>query len=298
MEKEDKAGSPKIERELIADDEISLIELWAVLVHRWKTVAVVFALCLIIGVTVALSTSTTFVFSTSVELARTSSKLIEPVASIQAKLKANYIPQAADAEKKDRVFGVDVKNPRGSEILVLTSSGLVADEEAIRGFHQSVLDLLIMEQHALIDAYETPRRKEYSLLESQIKIDAARISKLKQGEKRLEKELMALGSNSSSQKESAVANVTQAFALNSRALMEAEHAIIDYQSRSYDLKSEMDMIQPAIVEAIAIRSLKPSGIGKIAIIFLSAVMGLFVGVLAAFLLEFIAKARCSMRSAE
>jgi len=297
MEKEGGVRQSQDGRELFADNEISLIELWMVLVRRWKIVATVFTLCLIIGIGVALLSSTKFVFSTIVELARTSSQLVESVASVQEKLKESYIPQALDAERRGGVFGVDVKIPRGNEILILTSSGRSSDGEVIKELHQSIFDLLIKDQRALIEMQEVPRRKEYSLLESQIKIDAARINKLKQSEKLLEQELTTLESNSISPKEGRVAGVLQAYALNLRALMDAEHAIIDYQSRLYDLKSKMDMTQPALAKKIAMRSLKPSGIGKIATIFLSVVLGLFIGILAAFFQEFIAKARCPMRSA-
>ncbi|HED39309.1 MAG TPA: hypothetical protein ENJ13_02640 [Chromatiales bacterium] len=290
MEKGSCVEASKVDKELIDADEVSLMELWAVLLRRWKTVATLSALCLLIGIAAVLSTSTKFLFSTTIDLARTSSTLIKPVAAIQAELKESYIPRMIAAENRAEVLETDVKNPRGSQVLVLTSLGRSADEEAIRTLHQSILDLLIKEQEALIEAVKDPLRKEHSLLEARVKIDTQRINKLRQSETRLEKALTEIESSpASSSKEVAVASVLQAASLNLRALMDAEHAITDYQLELNGLKLNMDMIQPATADQVAVRSQKPVGIGKAAMVLLSVVIGLFLGVLAAFFQEFIAK---------
>jgi len=299
MGKGSSAEALRIRREFLSDtyDEIILVELWLVLVRRWKTVAIVFSLCLVLGIVIALSTPTKFLFSTTIELALVNSKLVEPVASVLARLKGNHIPLVLGAEKGGDLFGVDVKNPRGSKILVLTSSGLAANAGAIKGLHRSILDLLIKDQRVLAEALDIPRKKKYSLLASQISIDTARISKLKQSEKLLANALVALGGNAISPQEGGI-DLLQAQALNAHALVGAEHAMIDYQSRLFELKSAIELSRQATAAAIAVRSLTPSGIGAMATILLAAMMGLFVGVLAAFFQEFIAKVRCSMRSAE
>ncbi len=288
----------KVDKELIDADEVSLMELWALLLRRWKTVATLSALCLFIGIAAALSTSTKFLFSTTIELARTSSTLIQPVAAIQAELKESYIPRMIAAENRAEVLETDVKNPRGSQVLVLTSLGRRADEEAIRTLHHSILDLLIKDQEILIEAVTAPLRKEYSLLEARVKVDTQRINKLRQSEVRLEKALTEIESSPASSKEVAVASILQAASLNLRALMDAEHAITDYQLKLNGLKLKMDMIQPATAEQVAVRSQKPVGIGKVAMVLLSVVIGLFLGILAAFFQEFIAKMCRSRRVVE
>ncbi len=289
MEKGSCVEASKVDKELIDADEISLMELWAVLLRRWKTMATVSALCLLIGIAAVLSTSTKFLFSTTIELARTSSQLIKPVAAIQAELKESYIPRMIAAENRTEVLESDVKNPRGSQVLVLTSLGRSADEDAIRTLHRSILDLLIKDQAVLIEEVKAPLRKEYSLLEARVKVDTQRINKLKQSEVRLEKALTAIESSPVSSKEVAVASILQAASLNLRALMDAEHTITDHQLALNDLKSKIDMVQPATADRIAVRSLKPVGIGTGAMVLLSVVVGLFLGVLAAFFQEFIAK---------
>ncbi|GEM_PF-5608990 len=288
----------KVDKELIDADEVSLMELWALLLRRWKTVATLSALCLLIGIAAVLSTSTKFLFSTTIDLARTSSTLIKPVAAIQAELKESYIPRMIAAENRAEVLETDVKNPRGSQVLVLTSLGRSADEEAIRTFHQSILDLLIKDQEALIEAVRTQLRKEYLLLEGRVRIDIQYINKLKQSEERLEKALTIIETSPLSSKEGAVASVLQTASLNLRALRDAEHAITDYQLELNGLKLKMDMIQPATAEQVAVRSQKPVGIGKAAMVLLSVVIGLFLGVLAAFFQEFIAKVCRSRRVVE
>jgi len=299
MGKGSSAEALRIRREFLSDtdDEISLVELWLVLVRRWKTVAIVFSLCLVLGTIIALSTPTKFLFSTTIELALVNSKLVEPVASVLAKLKQSHIPQVLGAEKGGELFEVDANSPRRSKMLVLTSSGLATNTAAIRGLHRSILDLLIKEQRALVEALETPRKKKHSLLASQIKTDLARISKLKQSEKRLENALVALGGSAISSQESGI-GLLQAQALNAHALVGAESAMLDYQSRLFDLKSEIDLSRQSTAGEIAVRSLKPLGIGKVATILLSAMLGVFIGCLAAFVQEFIAKARFSMRPTE
>ncbi len=299
MEKGSGVEAERGGRELLsnADDEISLVELWLVLVKRWKIVCIIFSLSLTLGVIIALSTPIKFLFSTTVELAQVNSKLVESIGSVLAKLKHSHIPQVLGTEKDGELFEVEANNPRGSKMLVLTSLGLATDAEVIRRLHHSILDLLIKDQRALAEALDTPRKKKYSLLESQISIDTGRISKLKQSEKRLENALVALGDTAISSQEGGI-DLLQAQALNAHALMGAEDAMIDYQSRLFELKSAIELSRQTTAGEVAVRSLKPSGIGAMAIILLSAMIGIFVGILAAFFLEFIAKARCSMRPTE
>ncbi len=293
MGKDSSAEELHLRREFLsdADDEISLVELWMVLVRRRKIISIIFSLCLISGIITAFSVPTKFLFSTTIELALVNATLVEPAASVLAKLRESQIPLVLGAEEGSELFGVDVKQPPRSKALILTSLGLATDAEAIKGLHQSIFDLLSKDQRALAEALNTPSRKRYSLLASQIRTDAARISKLKQSEKLLENMLMTLGDNVISPKENGI-DVLQAQALNSHALVSAERAIFEYQSRLFDLRSTIDMSRHATAEAIAVRSLKPSGIGKMVTILLSAMIGVFVGVLAAFFWEFIVKARC------
>jgi len=299
MGKDSNAEELRVRSEFISDvdDEISLVELWLVLVRRRKIVLIAFSLCLTLGTMLAFSAPTKFIFSTTIELAQVGSKLVEPVASVLVKLEENHIPFALSAENASELFGVDVKHPRGSKALIFTSSGLVTDAEQIRKVHQLILDLLIKDQRILIDALDTPRRNEYSLLEAQIKTEGVRVRKLKQSEILLDNSLEALGDNIISSSEDGV-DVLQAQALNASALVGAEHVMVDYQSRLIELGAMIALSRPATAEVIAVRSLKPSGMGGMATITLSAMVGLFVGILVAFVQEFIVNARRKMRSDE
>ena len=297
MEKDSSADMAGVKREYLseADDEISLVELWMILVKRWKIVCVIFVLCLILGIVIAISAPVKYLFSTTVELAPMGAELAEPVASTLSKLKGDYIPQVLVSEKDGELFGVDAHHPRGSKAIVLTSSGLVTDAESIRGVHRSIFDLLVKGQHTLIEQQRIPGKQEYSLLESRIKIDLLRIEKLRESEKLLESALIAL--DEGVLKEVSI-GLLQAQALNLHALVAVEKTVAEYQVRLITLQSKIDLFSKAAVGDIALKSLKPIGVGKMVTIFLSAMMGLFIGVIAVFFMEFLAKVRCSMRPAE
>lgn len=294
----------RAERALMADDEISLLELWEVLVRRRKTLTVVLVLCVLIGGVIALSSVEQYEYSTTVELGQIVSgddgvKPVEPVSMAQAKLNAHYIPQAINAMRsigEGFVGEVDVKVPRGSELLVLNSKGALTDEEVIHKLHTSITESMKSDHDVLTNDTLSAVKKEYALLESQVKDDESRVAGLKTTGADLEEKLSSFQSENSGAIYNPEAGLLQAVILNTTAIMTGERYLLDYQSRMRVIKIKLAQITPTRVESVATRAQKPLGIGRLTTLLLAVVMGLFVGVLAAFFHEFLGKARKSHAS--
>ncbi len=283
----------------MADDEISLVELWGVLVRRRKTLAVVLALCVIIGGVTALTSVEQYEYSTTVELGHTVTvagerALVEPAAKVQSKLKEYYLPLAVDVMKDSGsgyAGGVDVKVPRGSDLLVITSKGTANDEEAIHRLQTLIVDSMVGEHSSLTEDSLNAFQEEYALLESQLKDHKERVTMLKKLNAVLENKLGESRSESSGAIESPDAGLIQAVAYNTVAIMTGEHYLLDYQSRMLAQKIKLAQITPTRAEVVATRAQKPTGIGRLATLVLASIMGLFIGILAAFFHEFLGKAR-------
>lgn len=151
MEKDSSADVVRVKREYLSgtDDEISLIELWMILVKRWKVVAVVFSLFLVIGVVAAFSSPLKYQFSTTVNIGSFEDgngvrTLLEPLKTVQEKLKSDYIRNVVDEFRTANdmpALSIDAKAL--GEGVVLTSEGNVQDNAAIKKMHLSIADRVV-----------------------------------------------------------------------------------------------------------------------------------------------------------
>lgn len=297
MENSISSEKPQAERALMADDEINLFELWEVLVRRWKTIAVMLILCVIIGGVIAVGSVKQYEYSTTVELGRKADgSLVESVATAQAKLNQHYIPLTVKTIKgvgEGFVGDVDVKVPRGSELLVITSMGAATDEEMVQELHTSIVESMVKDQNILVEKSINANREEHNLLELKMKDYQGRIARLRQNgavlERELELERTQLKSDGAARGEDV--GLLQAVVSNAAAIMHGERDVLNYQSRMLTLKARITRIVPTRTIAVATRAQKPTGIGRLATVVLASIMGLFIGVLAAIFHEFLDKAR-------
>jgi len=155
-------------------DEVSAIDLWRVLVRRRRMVAAVFALSLVAGVAQALLTKASYTYHTVVEIGRDGGgKLLDSPDTVLAKLDKAYIPQTlrdyAERNQSPKRFKIDVRVPKGSELVMLESRGPADLASVYLLLQGAVADKLIRDHQRTIDQID--RQYKAELARARVKLD-------------------------------------------------------------------------------------------------------------------------------
>lgn len=141
-----------------ANDEIDLVDLWLILLHHWKVLAVILVTGTALGVAYALVKPTVYSYRTLIEIGthivNDEQQLIESPVSLSAKVSEGYRTMVLRAfydhyPDIERVFEVNVSVPKDAELVVL-------EDEAPREFGGQVLEIheqlvqLVLKDHARI----------------------------------------------------------------------------------------------------------------------------------------------------
>lgn len=179
------------------DDEISLIDLWLILVRRKILIAVVFAAALAFGLAVALLTPKNYEYTTSVQIARTGTGLLESPETVRAKLEASFIPfvlneqVGSDSEGGQEQFDFEASIP-GGQIILLKSVGPRETEAQQTRLHQAVVDRVSKDQAPELEAERQSLTAERARIEGDLEglQDEARMLANREGRLEQERELI------------------------------------------------------------------------------------------------------------
>jgi capsular polysaccharide biosynthesis protein len=133
------------------EEEISLIDLWLVLVRRRTLVLACTVLCIIAGLAFILIVPPKYIYATTIEIGtQVVNGQVSPIEaqdSVRAKVEESYIPLVlqehqhglAEAEQD---YKIEVKAPKNSQVIVLTSEGREDEEQAQKALHLAVVEML------------------------------------------------------------------------------------------------------------------------------------------------------------
>ncbi|VAW85395.1 hypothetical protein MNBD_GAMMA17-1884 [hydrothermal vent metagenome] len=338
MGKESSAEELRIRREFLSDvdDEISLVELWMVLVKRWKVAAVICSFFLVVGVVVALFSPLKYQYSTTVEIGSFEAEsgvrtLLQPLKMVQTNLKNTYIPNIVEDMKTAHWMSpqsVDVSTV--GKHIVITSQGQVLDSAAIKQMHLSAIDKVIEDHNVfaenrmkLFDQKYRQKSEQFSLAKEFTEALDNRQSELLSSSLELKTEFNEIREHITEVNKSRFSsdveeeNMFKALMI-SRKLEMHEARLLAIENRLYvstpqelvnikrmlvdnyentlkielslgTVKTQMVTQLPTQLIALAVRAKKSSGIGRIATVILSMLIGVFVSVLVVFICEFISK---------
>lgn len=294
------------------DDEISLFDLWAVLVRRRKLLAAVFVIVLVLAVAYALLRSDVYTYSGSLAIGQVieGSQLvpIEPPEAVQAKLEQVYIPAVIRERTDSAPAGAHLNAAvnAGTTIVTLTGEG-----PAERGSDYLTLiaaaaqQVIAAHQQRIASAREvadvTVRQLENTLSTYQGLVDDLREERA--DVKGLAAELGALLNESGNGQSEGLSQLMQKWntSLRMRAqsldeqlaeLLLARAPVIE---KLTVLRSQLPAMEPTRLVAEPVRSLQPSGPGGLVIIALGAILGAMLAVFAAFGFEFVTRANSAIR---
>ena len=149
----------KMDSRSYSDDEISLIDLWGVLVRRKKVVGGVFALCLAGAVAAALIKSDKYLYSTSLEIGTVLDEgkqmPIDSPNTLSSKIREGYIPavlnEYAKTAEDAKEIEITVRVPKSSDIVVIEAKGKEKKGDTLKRLEREVVDLVKQDHGRIID---------------------------------------------------------------------------------------------------------------------------------------------------
>ena len=261
------------------DDEISLIDLWLVLVRRKLLIISVFLLCLVLGSGYALTRPLRYEYRTGIEQARTTGfGLLVPVQHSLDLLEKIIIPENEKAIYGELDDGpkTEVETEKGSYIMTLATVSAQESVERLQKLHQAVATAFAKEQD----------KELKNALAIQVNPLRARVEILRGQIQTFEEELKSL--SKTDQEDSAIREfvVSQQIGELRRELAQTRLDLVDAESSA---KAILDANQGSRILYLAVQSKSPVGPGKQLIIALSVVLGAMLGIMGAFMAEFFQK---------
>jgi len=139
------------------DDEISLLDLWNVLVKHKAILFGTFGFCLIAASAAAFIKSDKYLIATTLELGSTTEDgkrvLIDRPETILAKIQEGFIPAvlneyAKTADDADK-YKLTVRVPKGSDVVVIEGKTKETDEGTVKKFEEQII-AMVQEDHERI----------------------------------------------------------------------------------------------------------------------------------------------------
>lgn len=176
-----------------ADDEISLIDLWLVLIRHKKLMAGVFILCVGVALAAALLREAKYTYSSSIEIGSIaeesekgqSLRLIDNPATLQAKIQEGYIPLVLHGLGKEgetkKTFAITARVPKGSSLVVIEAKASVDDGEIVNRLENSVIQLVRADHARMLDVVKSDINEELTNEQRNLEeqLDAQKVIKAK-----------------------------------------------------------------------------------------------------------------------
>lgn len=272
-------------------DEIRLADVWLVLVRRRLVIAALVLVSVAFGIVHAFLTTSLYDYTTIIEVGTRyadgrnefggRAELIEPIETARAKVAGGYIAQVLQAHIKNSndaaSYEIKAEVPKNSQVIILKSRGTAESEPIYVALHGAIVERLRLDhlrvQNALRKDLETrleTQQRSLTELREQARLFDAQLKRL-EGKRELPvRELSYLTS--------------LRLADNRRAQSEMIRLIDNVREQLTNMRETSAVVPP-------MRSLNPVGLGKETTITLSALVGLFLGVIVALFVDFASRAR-------
>lgn len=270
-------------------DEISLYDIWLILTRRWRLVLTLFVLSSLTAVVIAMALPKRYTFTSMFEIGQVAgTRLLESPEVVRLRLEKSIIPRV-----RREMYGsvsaapqVKVDTIAGQGVVAVSSAAPMRDQKKVQALHAAIFDALTA-QHA-------PRLEQEVnalLLPLQNSVPA-----LTQQEQDLQQQIARIAQPSGANVEQ---SAEQDFLLAWR-LTDLRQELTQLRARVADRTREMESIRLAsrdtrVVE-VASQADRPLGPGRAMIVALGSMLGLLVGVIAAFAADFLIQARQAAQS--
>lgn len=264
-------------------DEIRLVHIWLVLSRGKFTIAALILVSIAIGSAYALFTPHSYAYTTIIEVGTNGrNELIEPLETSRTKVVEGYIPQVLQEHIKrnpdDKTqYGIRVEIPRNSQVLVLRSQGTAEQEQMYATLHNAVADRLKSDHLRIQSVLQRG-------LGTQLEMRERSLTELREQAKAFETQINRLEGKRELPARELAYLTSLRLADNQRAQSELVPLVDVVRLQLNSMRETSAVVSP-------MRSLDPTDIGKGTVVTLAALAGLFLGIIAAFFVEFVAIAR-------
>lgn len=262
-------------------DEIRLVDIWLVLVRRKFVIAALVLVSIAFGLAYALFTPHSYAYTTIIEIGTNGqNELIEPLETVRAKVVDGYIAQVLQLHLKNSSngearYGINAEVPKSSQVLILRSKGTAENEPVYVALHGAIVDRL-KSDHLRV---QNPLRKD---LETRLQMRERSLAELRDQAKSFEAQIKRL-----EQKRELPAR--ELSYLTSLRLADNQRAQSDLAPLIDNARQQLANMRETNAVVLPMRSMDPVGLGKTTTVMLSALIGLFLGIIAAFFVDFVAK---------
>ncbi|WP_192034473.1 Wzz/FepE/Etk N-terminal domain-containing protein [Halomonas sp. YLGW01] len=238
------------------DDEISLVDLAAVLVRRWKAMAAIFAVVVLGALAFVFTLTPTYTYTSVYEVAEQSpvgegntERALESAPTVIAKTQSLYVaPTTREMLEQEGMeslpFSVELSSPEDTQLVKITSEASENSASLVKVMHGALLERILSDQQALVDRQRTTL---------------------------------------SNRLESLQAALTTAEKSNSAGAAELMAGYIEQIGLT---KDRLDLLKDGRVAQSAVQSLEKAGTSRSLIMALALVLGGMLAVMGVFLMQF------------
>ncbi|MAX32697.1 MAG: lipopolysaccharide biosynthesis protein [Halomonadaceae bacterium] len=250
------------------DDEISLVDLAAILVRRWKAMAIIFAVVVLAGFAYVLTMTPTYSYVSVYEVAEqapggegNADRALESANTVIAKAESLYVAHATRELLKQSgleslPFEVNLSTPEDTQLVKITSQASEASSALVEKMHSALLNSISSNQQALVD-----RQRES--LENRLES--------------LQESLEAAEQSASPSAADLLASYTEQIAMT---------------------KDRLGLLKNGRIAQTAQQSLEKTGTSRTLIMALAVVLGGMLSVMGVFLLQFVGLVCSSLKEQE
>jgi len=147
------------------EDEISLVDLWLVLVKRKSLILKVFIVFVLLAVALAFIKKDKYEFTTTIEIGQISTvnneghesySLVESITSVKAKLENSYLPSAQakyySENPEAKKFKTSISAPKDAQMLILTSKGSETTSSYHKALHDKAINPLLADLNRKVES--------------------------------------------------------------------------------------------------------------------------------------------------
>lgn len=305
-----------------AEDEISLFDLWGVLVRRRGLLAVVFGACVGLALLYGLAQSQVFQYTGAVSAGRVPSDggfaPVQSVQALRAEAEEAYIPSVLRSELvPEQMRGqleITASLLDSGDLVVLRAKGPAERSELYLSLLQAVAERLAGAYREPFEAVRTGLRESIRELEQGREIELARASEAGDRMRAIEARQQAVQGQITDLRQRLEAApqapalqqaLNRALELRDLVLPErfrqaqaerygASRAAVQALRDLQISRSRLSTLQPVGLLEAPTRSLRPAGPGLAVVLALGMVLGAMLAVFAAFGVEFVSRANASM----
>lgn len=282
----DRQGDARFPEEYRPSDEISLYDLWDVLVRRWWIVAGLTVLTAVLGFAYTVLVPSNYEFRSTIDLAKVyvgggDFKEVEAASVSEARLLNHVVPRTRRAleDSLNDVPRVQVREAAGVRI-TLTSRVPATRSDDVSTVHEAIADEL--------------RESQQPELEEMIEL---RTAPLETAVEDLREEIEAINQQMAALAEGSLSRDSDETLARFVEMQELQALRRDVASRRRELnRAELDIAlvsdysRATAISGVATQSDEPVGAGRAIILLLSVLLGGMLGLITAFFAEFVYRA--------